>query len=65
MPSPGTEAPSPGSQAPSPASVRLDAGEREADSSPIDVNLITPEEPALQARAPAFPGSLQMPKPAR
>ncbi len=49
-------------QAPSPASVRLDADERD-DYAPWQIpRNVTPEEPALQARAPAFPANIAFPK---
>src|SRR5437868_14386143 len=48
------EDPQPGTQAPSPASVRLDADERGEHLSSGIPGSITPEEPALQARAPAL-----------
>ena len=46
----------PGTQVPSPASVRKDADRAEDNSSSVIPGAVTPEEPALQAGAPAFPG---------
>ena len=46
----------PGAQAPSPASVRKDADRAEDNSSSVIPGAVTPEEPALQAWEPAFPG---------
>lgn len=52
----GEKTPKPGTQAPSPASVVLhDADELSEHSTSQSPNSVTPEEPALQARAPAFP----------
>ena len=45
----------PGTQAPSPASVRKNADERGDYSNRAIPSSVTPEEPALQAREPAFP----------
>ncbi|MEO7659292.1 MAG: hypothetical protein ABIV48_06730 [Pyrinomonadaceae bacterium] len=51
----GTQTPSLGTQAPSPSSVRKNAEERGDHSSYSMLSAVTPEEPALQAGAPAFP----------
>ena len=45
----------PGTQAPSPASVPKDVDGLSKDSSSLMSSSITPEEPPLQAGAPAFP----------
>src|SRR5205823_519941 len=51
---PNTEASKPGTQAPSLASFRLDADERGEHSSSGIRGAVTPEEPALRARAPTL-----------
>ena len=59
---PGARAAKTGTQAPSPASVRLDADERDEHSSSGIPDRVTPEEPALRAGAPAFPGIPGVPR---